>query len=159
MTVAIIAAVADNGVIGWGGRIPWRLPSDMRHFRRLTTGHTVVMGRRTFEDIGRPLPERRTIVVTSRPLEGVETASSVAAAIAEATGTVFLAGGSAIYAEGLRIAGSAYITRVHTERDGDVFFPDPALRGFTLLETVDGEQTRDDEHPFTFETYRRDGCA
>lgn len=159
MTVAIIAAVADNGVIGFGGRIPWRLSSDMRHFRGLTTGHTVVMGRRTYEEIGKPLPERRTIVVTSRALEGVETADSVAAALARADGTVFLAGGASIYAEGLRLADVAHITRVHAEREGDVLFPDPGLRGFTLVERVAGVQTEKDEHPFSFETYRRAGAA
>jgi dihydrofolate reductase len=156
VTVALIAAVADNGVIGAGGRIPWRLPSDMRHFRRLTTGHTVVMGRRTYEEIGRPLPDRRTVIVTRSALPGVETAASVAEAIASAgEETVFLAGGAAVYADGLGIADIAHITRVHARPEGDVLFPDPALAGFALVERTPGERTERDEHAFTFETWRR----
>jgi dihydrofolate reductase len=155
MTVALIAAIADNGIIGASGRLPWRLPSDLRHFRQLTTGQTVVMGRRTFEEIGRPLPERRTIVVTRRPIDGVETAGSVEEAIARATTDVFLAGGAAVYRCALARAELAHVTRVHATPAGDVVFPDPSLAGFRLVERVKGMRTTRDEHPFTFETWRR----
>lgn len=151
--VAIIAAVARNGVIGRGGALPWRLRSDLQHFRTLTIGNTVVIGRRTHESIGRPLPGRRTIVVTSRALGGVETAPGLAEAVARAHTPVFLAGGAGIYAEGLGFADTLHLTRVNAEPDGDVLFP--AFAGFVLVASEPGLRTELDDHDFTFETYRR----
>lgn len=150
----MVAAVAENGVIGRDGALPWRLPSDLAHFKRLTLGNTVVMGRRTHASIGRPLPGRRTIVVTSRPIEGVETAACLADALAMARTPVFLAGGAGIYAEGMGLADVLHITRVHARPAGDTIFPeiDPAFR---LTSAEPGPTTRGDELPFTYETYVR----
>lgn len=154
-SVALIAAVAENGVIGAEGDIPWHLASDLKRFKALTMGHTLVMGRRTYHSIGRPLPGRRTIVVTRAPLPQVETAASLEAAIAAAGRPVFLAGGAGIYAEGLRHADTIYLTRVHARPAGDTHFPpiDPAV--FAVVEEVAGERGERDDHPFDLVTYRR----
>lgn len=128
MPVTIVAAVARNGVIGRDGDLPWHLPEDLRHFKELTMGGTLVMGRKTYESIGRPLPGRRTVVVTRQPdwsAEGVETASSLEDALARAgDGDVFVVGGGEIYRQALERADVLEITEVHTEPDGDVFFPE-----------------------------------
>jgi len=152
--VAIVAAVGENGVIGRDGDLPWRLPGDLAHFRRLTLGNTLVMGRRTHRSIGRPLPGRRTIVVTSRPLAGVETAGSIAEALMMAKTPVFLAGGARIYAEGMAAANTLHITRVHARPAGDTRFPpiDPAFR---LVDASPGVRSERDEADFTHETWAR----
>jgi dihydrofolate reductase len=153
--VAIIAAVAENGVIGRANALPWRLPSDLAHFRRLTIGNTIVVGRRTHESIGRPLPGRRTIVVASSPVEGMETAPSLAEAVARSERPVFLAGGAGIYEEGMALADTLHITRVHARPEGDTVFPpvDPAV--FRLARAEPGVREARDECDFTYETFVR----
>lgn len=126
MSVTIIAAVARNGVIGRGSEIPWRVPGEQRRFKEATMGHTLVMGRRTFDAIGRPLPGRTTIVVTRQPdwtAEGVAVAHSVQEALSLASGEVFVAGGAEIYAEALPFTDRMLLTEVDAAPEGDVFFP------------------------------------
>lgn len=154
--IAIIAAVAENGVIGRGGAMPWRLSSDLARFKRLTLGNTVVIGRRTHESIGRPLPGRRTIVVSSRPVEGMETAQSLEEAIARADTPVFLAGGARIYAEGLAFAETIHLTRVHARPEGDTFFP-PIPPDFRLVSSEPDVAGERDDVAFTYETFVRSG--
>ncbi|ORE95450.1 dihydrofolate reductase [Acuticoccus yangtzensis] len=157
MSIIMVAAVAKNGVIGKDGDLPWRIPSDLKHFKALTTGKTVIMGRRTFEEVGRPLPNRRNIVVTRSTIDGVETVPTLPAALALAEGPVALIGGHAIYAEGMDHADTIHITRVDGAPDGDTVFPaiDPAR--FRLVEERPGERTPRDDYGFTFETWRRAG--
>jgi dihydrofolate reductase len=137
MTVTIVAAVASNGVIGQAGRLPWRPPADMRHFKRLTLGHVVIMGRRTYESIGRPLSGRTTIVVSRRPTAvfaptdspGAElfTADSVEAAVARGLQLdvdVFIAGGAQVYADALDLADRMVLTCVDAQPAGDTKFPE-----------------------------------
>lgn len=126
--ISLIAAVARNGVIGLDGGMPWHLPEELRHFKATTMGHPLVMGRRTFESIGRPLPGRRTVVVTRDPSwqhPGVETAHSFAEAISLAgpADEVFVAGGAQVYAEALPFAHRLVLTEVHAEPEGDTWFP------------------------------------
>jgi dihydrofolate reductase len=136
MTVTIVAAVAANGVIGAAGGLPWHLPEDFAHFKRLTLGHPMIMGRATYESIGRPLPGRTSIVVTRNPdwtapssdSAVVEIASSLAAAIeraGELDDDVFVVGGGQIYAEALEagVVDLLCITRVAAAPDGDTTFP------------------------------------
>lgn len=130
MRVSLIAAVADDGVIGRDRDLPWRLPADWRRFKRLTMGHHLLMGRRTWESIARPLPGR-TIVVISRGAPelpaGVHLAASLddALALARRAGDdeAFIAGGAQIYRLALPLADRLYLTRVHARPEGDVFFP------------------------------------
>jgi len=128
-TVSLIAAVAANGVIGRDGDIPWRLPGEQKLFKARTLGHVLVMGRRTYESIGRPLPGRTTIVVTRQPdwhADGVLTATSVPEALArgaELDDEIYVAGGQEIYREALPVADRLVITRVDARPDGDTVFP------------------------------------
>lgn len=130
MTVTLVAAVARNGVIGADGGIPWHLPGEQRRFKELTVGHVLVMGRKTFESIGRPLPERTTVVVTRQPSwthDGVLTAAGVPEAIALAETideAVFVVGGAGVYAEALPLADRLELTHVDAEPEGDVWFPE-----------------------------------
>ncbi|MDX6309635.1 MAG: dihydrofolate reductase [Nocardioidaceae bacterium] len=135
MTVTIMAAVARNGVIGRGGAIPWHLPDDMTRFRQLTMGHVLVMGRLTYESIGRPLPGRTTIVVTrnggwpeatERPA-GLVVATSLEEALREAGrlgSETFIQGGAQVYAEALPLADRLLVTWVDADPAGDTYFPD-----------------------------------
>jgi dihydrofolate reductase len=128
--VVMVAAVADNGVIGVDGDIPWRIPDDFAHFKRTTLGHVLVMGRATFESIGRPLPGRTTVVLTrdsSWTADGVLVAPSLDAALALADdlpGDVVIAGGALVYDEAMRVADEQVLTAVHLTPEGDTFYPD-----------------------------------
>jgi dihydrofolate reductase len=133
----LIAAVAANGVIGSANAIPWRLPSDLKRFKAITLGHPVVMGRRTFQSIGRPLPGRDNLIVSRGDFQaaGTTTVASVATALALADtlagegGEVFVIGGAEVYRQALPLADRLYITEVEAAPDGDAWFPkiDPAL--------------------------------
>ena len=124
----LIAALGKNGVIGIGNRLPWQLPDDLRHFKALTLGHPVLMGRKTFESLGRPLPGRRNIVITRnahyRP-EGAEVAGSIEQALALCQGAqeVFFIGGADIYRQALPLAERLHLTEVDASPAGDAFFP------------------------------------
>jgi dihydrofolate reductase len=128
-TVTLVAAVAANGVIGRDGGLPWHLPDDLRHLKRLTRGHVLVMGRRTYDSIGKPLPERTTIVVTRQPdwrAEGVLTAASVPEALvraAEIDDEVFVLGGEEVFRLSLPEADAMVISEVDARPDGDTVFP------------------------------------
>jgi dihydrofolate reductase len=132
--IVLVAAVTDNGVIGSGNGIPWHIPGEQRRVKDLTMGKPLVMGRRTFESIGRPLPGRRSIVVTRDPswsLDGVTVVTSVEAALAAAGDVpeVIIFGGGEIYAQTIDRADRLEITHVHLTVDGDTRFPaiDPAV--------------------------------
>ncbi len=146
--IKLIAAVAEGGVIGREGKIPWDLPEDRRMFREPTIGGALIMGRRTFESIGGPLPGREIIVVTSRgdelmkdmnaqPVPGsgtVQTAKDLKQAIRIAGDTdAFLCGGERIYAEGLKLTEVLYITKVEMVVEGDAFFPKDYEETFKLI--------------------------
>lgn len=128
--VVLVAAVADNGVIGVDGGLPWHLPKDFAHFRRTTLGHVVVMGRKTYESMGRPLPRRTNVVVTRQSdwrADGVVTVGSFSEALAEAErhdGDVMVIGGGQIYAQALPVGDEQVITEVHLSPVGDARYPD-----------------------------------
>jgi dihydrofolate reductase len=162
VTISLIVAASRNNVIGRDGSLPWHLPEDLRRFRRLTTGHPVVVGRLTHESIvtrlGRPLPGRTSVVVSSHPgaaQDGVLWASSVAEALAAARaiaeqggagagGEVFVGGGTSVYQQALPQADRVYLTRVHREVDGDTWMPPGWLAGFTLVNREDRDTTAPD---------------
>lgn len=127
--VVLVAAVADNGVIGVDGDLPWRLPPDLAHFKRTTLGHVVVMGRRTYDSMGRALPGRTNVVVTRQPdwsAEGVLVARSLDEALALAAsydGDVMVIGGGEVYAQALPLADRQVLTEVHLAPDGDARYP------------------------------------
>ena len=128
--IVMVAAVARNGVIGNGPDIPWKIPGEQAEFKRLTMGHTLVMGRATYDSIGRPLPGRTTIVLTRDPswsAEGVLVAHSLDEALAQADGLpgdVVIAGGAQVYADALPVATEQVLTEVPLEPEGDVHYPE-----------------------------------
>jgi len=151
--LTLVVARADNGVIGVDGGLPWHLPADLRHFKRLTVGKPVVMGRRTFESIGRPLPGRQNIVLTRDPAwraDGVTAVANLAEAIAAAglqqgarPDEIMIIGGAAVYAEAMPSARRVHLTEVHAEPDGDTVLPpfDPGVWAETAREdnAADGD--------------------
>jgi dihydrofolate reductase len=141
--LALIVAVARNGVIGQAGTLPWHLSEDLRHFKKTTRGHAVIMGRKTHESIGKPLPKRRNIVVTGSGarFEGCETATSLQEAIAlarESDECPFVIGGASLYREALPIATEIHLTTIDQDYEGDTFFP-TELQGFEETESRAGE--------------------
>jgi dihydrofolate reductase len=166
MKVVLVAAVADNGVIGARGTIPWRLKSDMQRFKALTIGKPVVMGRKTFASIGRPLPGRTNIVVT-RDIDfraaGAVVTTSFAEARAVATGDalrrfateIAVIGGAEIYAQWLDIADRLEITEVHARPEGDTYFAAIDAANWEEVERVRNPAGPDDSADFSYVTYRR----
>ncbi|HXF99279.1 MAG TPA: dihydrofolate reductase [Bacteroidota bacterium] len=153
MTLAIIAAIGKNRVIGKAGKLPWHISDDLKRFKRLTMGNTVLMGRKTFESLGKPLPGRRNVVVTSRTIPGIETYKSLDAALAALADQerVFVIGGAQIYAQVLERADELYLTFVDGEYEGDVFFPPYEHFLGTTYELVHEEH----HAGYTFADYRR----
>ena len=125
MKLALIAAIARNRVIGRGGALPWRISEDMKRFKRLTMGHTVLMGRKTYDSLGKPLNGRRMLVVTSTPIPGVECFRNPEDALRSAGNEewVFVIGGAALFSAFLERCDALYLTLVDQDPEGDVFFP------------------------------------
>jgi dihydrofolate reductase len=123
--LAIIAAIGKNRVIGKNGKLPWHISEDLKRFKRLTTGHVILMGRKTFESLGKPLANRRNVVLSSKPISGVETYPSISEALNALAGneTVFAIGGGTIYTQLLERADEVYLTLVDQDVVGDTFFP------------------------------------
>ncbi len=138
----MVAAVAENGVIGADGDIPWRIPEDFAHFKRITLGHTLVMGRATYDSIGRPLPGRTTVVLTRDPdwhADGVLVAHDLDSALALAEdlpGDIVIAGGSHLYAQAMARAHEQVLTEVHQSPEGDTYYPE-----FDRAEWVEASRT------------------
>ncbi|HWD80493.1 MAG TPA: dihydrofolate reductase [Kribbella sp.] len=150
MTVILIAAVGRNGVIGRDNDLPWRIREDLQHFKQLTLGHTLVMGRKTYDSIGRPLPGRRTVVVTRQPdwsADGVEVVHTLEDAL-KYDGTLYVAGGGEIYRQALPYADALELTEVHQSPTGDVTFPKLTPADWT-------ETAREPHDGFDFVSYRR----
>lgn len=159
--VSIIVAVSDNLAIGRAGDMPWHISADLKYFKRTTKGHTVVMGRRTWESIGcRPLPGRRNIVVsrTKAAGEGYEVAPSLPEALimAAGDGEIFIMGGGRLYAEAIDLADRLYVTHVHTKiEDADTFFPDFTTRDWTRISISETETDPETGLSYEFAVYER----
>ena len=163
MSVYVIAAMSENRVIGRGGGLPWHLPDDMKHFQQLTTGHTVIMGRKTFESMDGPLPDRRNIVITRQSdyaPSGAEVAHSLDEALRLAgNGDCFVSGGEEIYRLALPVADRLYLTVVHAEVDGDVRFPQFNTESWQIVSEQPHPSDERHAHAFTFQLYERARCA
>ncbi len=162
MKISMIAAMAHDRVIGKDNQMPWHLPADLAHFKRITLGKPVLMGRKTFESIGRPLPGRRNLVISRNPdyqAEGIEVVGSVEAALALLAGSsveeLMVIGGGHLYAEMLPSADCLYLTRIDLAVEGDTRFP---AFDDGQWQRVDCESHPADEknpHPYSFETWQR----
>jgi dihydrofolate reductase len=176
MKIALIAAVAENGAIGKDNALLWHLPADLQHFKRLTTGHVVVMGRKTFESIGKPLPNRTNIVVTRQPdyrAEGCKVVHSLEEAIDEMRGEpqrstnnearttkheqLFIIGGAELYEQALPLADKLYLTEVKASPEGDVFFPTINLTDWDELSRLPHPADERHAHAFEFVELERSG--
>jgi len=141
MIINLIAAMSSNRVIGSQGTIPWHIPEDMRHFRELTTGHTLIMGRRTYESIGRALPGRVSIIVTGQAdyfAAGCLTASSLdeALRLAAPSAQVFICGGGELYRQALPLTARIYLTVIDEIVAGDTTFPEIPVAEFDMVTTT-----------------------
>jgi dihydrofolate reductase len=162
MKLLIIAAVANNNVIGNNNQLIWHLPDDLKHFKNLTSGHTLIMGRKTFESIGKPLPNRKTIVVTRQKnydAQGCTVVDNIRDAICmvKKESDVFVAGGGEIYRQvmDLQCTKKLFITRVYASFEGDAFFPEIDIDKWELVEREEHEADDRNPYPYAFLTYKR----
>lgn len=159
MTTSIIVAIAKNNAIGKDNKLLWYLPNDLKHFKEVTTGHTVIMGRKTFDSVGKPLPKRRNIVVTRQPItiEGCEVVGSIEAALALCAGEeeVFMVGGAEIYRQALHLTNRIYLTRIDQDFDGDTFFPQLDPKEWEEKEREDFEPDEKNKYHYSFITLER----
>jgi dihydrofolate reductase len=157
--IRIVVAHASNGVIGRDGGLPWHLPSDLKRFKELTSGHTVVMGRRTYESLPdrfRPLPNRRNLVLSTDPAyvaRGAEVFTSLEGALDDCDRDCFVIGGEVTYRQALPVCDRVYVTRLDAEHAGDARFPELPESEWACVDTSE-PQTENDQR-FTFRTYER----
>ncbi|WP_269532517.1 dihydrofolate reductase [Chitinimonas sp. BJYL2] len=155
--LSLIAALARNGTVGINNTLPWHLPDDLKYFKATTSGHPIIMGRKTYDSIGRPLPGRHNIVVTRDPAwhaDGVTVVHSIDEAITAAgkANEVFLIGGATLYAEALPRADRLYLTEIEAEVEGDAFFPAWPREQFTELRREHRESA---DFAYSFVVYER----
>lgn len=160
--ISVIAALARNGVIGIENRLPWRLPEDLAHFKALTLNRPVLMGRKTFESLGRPLPGRTNIVITRNPdycRDSCLVADSIPAALALCTDAdeVFFIGGADLYAQAIPLADRLYLTEVDIDAAGDAWFPDYDKSVFREVSRESHTGGKGDALRFDFVVYERQG--
>ena len=163
MIISLIVAMDEKRGIGKDGKLPWRLSSDLKRFRGLTMGHHLIVGRKTFESIGKPLPGRQMIVIThnaSFKADGCLVAGSVQAALALAQERgeteVFVIGGAEIYAQTLDVADRVYLTQVHAEVDADTFFPELKHDSWTETQSAFQPAGEKNQYAFTFKLLERE---
>ena len=166
MKLSVIVAVAENGIIGHDGDLPWHLSADLRRFKRLTTGHPILMGRKTWESIGRPLPGRTSVVISRQPdyetgypevllAANLDEALARARNVEENTGEAFLIGGARIYEMALPRADRLLLTRVHANPEGDVSFPQVNWDEWQLVDEEKNEADDKNDFAHTFQVFQR----
>jgi len=160
--ITIIVAVSENGVIGNDNKLIWHLPGDLEHFKAMTSGHHIIMGRKTYESVGRPLPNRTNIVISRQKeleIEGCLVAGSLeeALALVKDDDQPFICGGTEIYKEALGLANKMLLTRVHASFDGDTSFPEFDETVWIERNTLKVEADSANEHAFSIITYEREG--
>lgn len=157
--ISTIVAVAENGVIGNKNALLWHISEDLKHFKAVTSGHPVIMGRKTFESLGRPLPNRTNVVITRQRIEipGCTVVHSLSEALAlfSEDEEVFIIGGAQIYAEALPLSDCFYLTRVMHPYQGDTSFPEWDEREWRLIASESFPCGKDFPYPFALETYER----
>ena len=168
MKVSIIGAMGKNRELGFGNKLPWHLPDDLKRFKEITRGHAVIMGRKTYESIGRVLPDRKNIIVTRNPAyqaPGCVVVGSIEDAFKAATKNhdndydhddeVFVIGGGDIYKLALPYANTMYLTFVDAEREADAFFPEFEEKEWHIIQEESHGSDEKHAYPFVFRTYKR----
>jgi dihydrofolate reductase len=159
MKISIVVAISENNAIGKNNQLLWYLPADLKHFKNITTGHTVIMGRKTYESLGKPLPNRRNIIITRQDItiEGCEVAKSIADALALGAGEkeIFILGGAEIYQQSIHLTDRIYLTIVHQKFDADSFFPEINYDEWQETEREDHQPDEKNKFAYSFITLER----
>jgi dihydrofolate reductase len=157
--ISIIAAMDENRLIGSNNTLPWHLPADLQRVKQLTTGHAIILGRKNYESIGRPLPNRKNIVITGNPdfeAPGCIVVNSIEAAIEAAAGDeVFIFGGARIYEQMFSLAERMYLTKIHATFDGDTWFPEFDPNSWTEIERQDFTADKKNPYDYSFITLEK----
>jgi dihydrofolate reductase len=159
MTVSAIVAIGENSAIGKGNQLLWHMPNDLKHFKEVTSGRAIIMGRKTFDSVGKPLPKRRNIIVTRQDvtIPGCEVVKSVEDAIALCKGEdeVFIGGGAEIYKLAMPLTNRIYLTIIHKSFDADTFFPEIDYREWKEVSHEDFQPDEKNPLPYSFITLDR----
>ncbi len=161
MIVSIIVAAAENNAIGKNNQLLCHLPKDLKYFKSITKGHAILMGRKTYESIGRPLPERRNMVLSRGDFkaDGTETFSNLGEALSAAAASgeteLFIIGGDTIYQQALALTNRIYLTRIHHQFEADAWFPALDEKEWNLIHTEFHEADEKNAYDFTFQTFER----
>lgn len=158
--LSIVVAISENNAIGKNNQLLWHLPADLKHFKAITTGHPIIMGRKTFDSIGKPLPNRRNIVITRNnnlKIEGVEVVNNIASALSlcEKEDEVFILGGAEIYKQAIAIANRIYLTTVHQHYEADAFFPEFESKEWLIINEEHHQPDEKNSVAYTFSTLER----
>lgn len=159
MIISAIVAIAENHAIGKNNQLLWYLPNDLKHFKQITSGHTVIMGRKTYESVGKPLPNRRNVIITRQKIEipGCEVVNNIDAALGlcAAEQEAFIIGGAEIYKLAMPLTDRIYLTIVHRSFEGDAFFPPISISEWAETERQDFEADEKNNIPYSFITLNR----
>ncbi|ATP55225.1 dihydrofolate reductase [Pedobacter ginsengisoli] len=160
MILSIVVAIAQNNAIGKNNQLLWHLPADLKHFKQITSGHTIIMGRKTYDSIGKPLPNRRNIVITRNTgltIEGAEVVTTLedALALCDNEDEVFIVGGAQIYEQALAKTHRIHLTTVHQNYDGDTFFPEIDKQVWKVINSEDHAPDEKNVVAYTFSTLER----
>ncbi len=159
MTVSIIVAIGENHAIGKSNQLLWHMPNDLRHFKEITSGRTIIMGRKTFDSVGKPLPKRRNIVVTRQDITipGCEVVKSIedGLALCEGEDEVFIGGGAEIYKLAMHLTDRIYLTIIHHSFDADTFFPEIDKTEWKEISRKDHQADEKNAYPYSFITLER----
>lgn len=159
MIISIIVAIAQNHAIGKDNKLLWYLPNDLKHFKTITSGHTVIMGRKTYDSVGKPLPNRRNIVITRQRIDiaGCEVVNSLEEAIAlcKTEEEVFIVGGAEIYRQAMAVTNRIYLTIIHQDFDGDTYFPEIEENKWKETEREDYQPDEKNKLAYSFITLER----
>lgn len=160
MNISIVVAISSNHAIGKNNQLLWHLPADLKHFKSITTGNTIIMGRKTYDSIGKPLPNRRNIIITRQhdlEIPGVEVVNSIDEAISlcENENEVFIIGGAEIYKSALQLTDRIYLTTVHHTFDADAFFPELNPEDWITTSEIYHQPDEKNAFSYTFSTLER----
>jgi dihydrofolate reductase len=159
MTISIIVAIAQNNAIGKNNQLLWHMPKDLKHFKEITSGRTIIMGRKTYDSVGKPLPNRRNIVVTRKDMKipGCEVVNSIDSGLAlcENEDEVFIGGGAEIYHQAMDKTDRIYLTIIHHDFDGDTFFPEIDYQQWNEVSREYHQPDEKNLYPYSFITLSR----